>query len=84
MKVLVSRFVMIILWTATVVLSLYMTFYRGNLTQQEILFTFGSLVTLGILSVLFSYVYLKFLSPISSVRDNIEEYVEENSDETEE
>lgn len=84
MKVLVSRFAMIILWTTTFALSLYITFYRDNLTQQELLFTFGSLVTLGILSVLLSYVYLKFLSPISSVRDNIEEYVEENSDEIEE
>jgi hypothetical protein len=80
MKTLISRFIMITMWLITLSLSVYITFYRNNISNQDFTLIFIILVTMGVSSVIFSYIYLKFLSPISAVRDNIEEYVENNKE----
>lgn len=72
---------MLLLWSATFGLSVYITINRPNIPESDIIIYLISLVSLALLSVLVSYVHLTILSPLSDVRSRIREGIEEEIEE---
>ena len=77
MKTVLAKILMFLMWGATLFTSLYLTAQRNVLSEAELYRYIGILVVLGLLSIIISYLYLKFLSPISTIQENMDEFVDE-------
>lgn len=77
MKIVATKILMFLLWGLTLFTSVYLTAQRSVLSDAELYHFIGILVILGFLSVIVSYLYLKFLSPISTIQENMDDFVDE-------
>lgn len=77
MKIVATKILMFLLWGLTLFISVYLTAQRSVLSDAELYQFIGILVILGFLSVIVSYLYLKFLSPISTIQENMDDFVDE-------
>lgn len=75
-KSMVIRFFMLSSWIATISLSLYLTIYRQTLNIIVFRDYMLLLLVLGILSTALSLIYMKYVSPLSSALEEIEELKE--------
>jgi len=77
MKVVAMKILMFLLWGSTLFTSVYLTAQRTVLSDAELYRFIAILMLLGFLSIIVSYLYLKFLSPISTIQENMDDFVDE-------
>lgn len=75
-KSIIIRFFMLSSWIATIFLSLYLTIYRQALNIIVFRDYMFLLLVLGISSTALSLIYMKYISPLSSALEEIEELKE--------
>lgn len=63
-------------WAATIFLSMYLTIYRQTISTVTFRHYMMLLFVLGILSTILSLVYMKYISPLRSALEEIEELKE--------
>lgn len=81
MKVVLAKFSMFMLWGLTLSTSLYLTAQRSVLSETELHRFIILLIVFGVLSTVFSYLYLKFLSPISTIQENVDDLIDDTDEE---